>query len=232
MKNKHISYAIKRTIDISAALLAFVLLFPVILLTIILVRWQFGSPIVYVALRVGKDSRVFRLYKFRSMTNETDDSGELLPDEQRITRFGALLRKSSIDELPGLWNVLKGEMSLVGPRPFSSLYLHRYTEEQNRRHSVLPGITGWAQVNGRNSLSWEDKFRNDLWYIDNWSILLDLKILVKTVLLVFGRKDTSYEGYVSAPEFMGTLQKEPLKDSAENVANSAEGLPSQLSNRT
>jgi len=196
----------KRLIDIVLAGAALVALFPVILIVGMAIRHQFGSPIVYVALRVGKDSKIFRLYKFRSMTNDTDQTGNLLPDEMRITKFGSVLRKTSIDELPSLWNVLKGDMSLVGPRPFSSLYLNRYTPEQNRRHSVYPGITGWSQINGRNSLSWEDKFSYDLWYIDNWSHWLDFKIVCKTVLLVFSRKDTTYEGYVSAPEFLGTQQ--------------------------
>jgi lipopolysaccharide/colanic/teichoic acid biosynthesis glycosyltransferase len=194
---------VKHVLDRVVALCLLVALSPICLVVLVLVRIKLGSPAIYHALRVGKDSRVFILHKFRSMTNETDSNGDLLDDERRLTRFGQFLRSSSLDELPSLWNVIRGDLSLVGPRPFSSVYLGMYTPLQNRRHEVLPGITGLAQVSGRNDLSWPEKFGYDLEYVDNWSIVLDLKILIKTVGKVFGRKDISSEGHVTAPPFRG-----------------------------
>lgn len=215
MNRRNKSFALKRLLDVFCAATACLLLAPLLVLVALIIHWRLGSPVIYVALRVGKSSQIFKLYKFRSMTDECDETGQLLPDDFRITPLGRFLRKSSIDELPSLWNVLKGELSLVGPRPFSYLYLNRYTPEQNRRHCVTPGITGWSQINGRNSLTWEDKFKYDIWYIDNWSLWLDIRILFKTITLVFSRKNTSYDGFVSAPEFMGTLGQ--LKDANEDA---------------
>jgi lipopolysaccharide/colanic/teichoic acid biosynthesis glycosyltransferase len=150
------------------------------------------------------NGKIFLNYKFRTMRNLTDRQGRLLPDAERLTRFGRFLRSTSIDELPELFNVLRGEMSLVGPRPLLVQYLERYTEEQARRHNVLPGLTGWAQINGRNALSWEDKFRLDVWYVDHWSTWLDVKILVLTFWKVIQREGISQEGQATAQEFMGT----------------------------
>lgn len=166
-----------------------------------------GSPVVFKGERLGFKGKRFMLYKLRTMTNETGPNGQLLPDEKRLTRLGAWMRRLSIDELPGLINVLKGDMSIVGPRPFTSLYADRYTPAQFRRHNVKPGITGWSQINGRNTLSWEDKFEHDLWYIDHWSFMLDLKIIVLTGYKVISMKDVNHENHATAPEFLGTLQK-------------------------
>lgn len=195
---------LKRFFDFTAATAALVLLSPLLVAAMLLVRVRLGSPVIYRAERIGLGNRVFTLYKLRSMTDAADASGEPLPDEQRLTRLGAFLRKTSLDELPSLLNVLRGEMSLVGPRPFSSLYMGRYTTEQNRRHDVLPGITGWSQINGRNNLPWEERFALDLWYIDHWTFALDLKILALTVAQVITRRDVNTDGHVTSPEFMGT----------------------------
>jgi lipopolysaccharide/colanic/teichoic acid biosynthesis glycosyltransferase len=169
---------------------------------------SFGRPVVFTQARPGKDSRIFRLYKFRTMTDARDASGELLPDEVRLTRFGRFLRSTSLDELPELWNVLKGDMSLVGPRPLLVEYLDRYTAEQARRHEVRPGITGLAQVSGRNAISWEERLALDVWYVDNRSLWLDLKILAMTVWKVVRREGVSSEGHVTMPEFMGQRDDE------------------------
>ena len=203
----------KRVFDITISMFTLLVVSPVLLAVMLLARVKLGSPIIYKAKRVGENSKIFTLLKFRSMTNETDVNGIALPDEQRITKLGSFLRSSSIDELPSLLNVIKGDLSLVGPRPFSSLYVDRYTERQNRRHSVPPGITGWSQVNGRNSLSWEEKFELDLWYVENRSFYIDLKILFKTVAQVFSHEDISHDGYVSAPEFIGTSKQIHSNDS-------------------
>lgn len=162
-----------------------------------------GRPVLFRQTRPGLHGRPFVLYKFRTMTDARDEQGKLLPDEQRLTRLGRWLRATSLDELPELWNVLKGDMSLVGPRPLRMEYLTRYTAEQMRRHEVKPGLTGWAQVNGRNSLSWEEKFRRDVWYVDNWTLWLDFKILLRTVLVVFRREGISAPGHATAPKFIG-----------------------------
>jgi len=172
---------------------------------IALLVWKFhGRPILFRQVRPGYQGQPFTLYKFRTMTDARDAAGRLLSDEQRLTRFGRFLRATSLDELPELFNVLRGEMSLVGPRPLLMQYLERYTPEQARRHEVYPGITGWAQVNGRNALTWEDKFRLDVWYVDHWSLALDVKILLITLWKVLRREGISQPGHVTAEEFMGT----------------------------
>jgi lipopolysaccharide/colanic/teichoic acid biosynthesis glycosyltransferase len=163
-----------------------------------------GRPVLFRQTRPGYQGRPFELLKFRTMVDIRDESGKLLPDSERVTRLGRVLRTSSLDELPEFLNVLRGEMSLVGPRPLLMQYLTRYTPEQARRHEVLPGITGWAQVNGRNDLSWEDKFRLDVWYVEHWSLRLDLRILGMTFVKVLRREGISQEGYVSAEEFKGS----------------------------
>lgn len=197
----------KRLFDFCLALLALLLLAPIIAVVAVLVRLRLGSPVLFSQLRPGLHGQPFRMYKFRSMTSACDAQGVLLPDEQRLTRFGKWLRASSLDELPGLWSVLCGEMSLVGPRPLLMQYLPRYSPRQARRHEVRPGITGWAQVNGRNAISWEEKFELDVWYVEHQSWWLDLKILWLTVAKVLARKDVSAADHVTMPEFMGS-QKE------------------------
>ncbi len=197
---------IKRLCDIVAALLGLLILFPIFAFTAIAIYIRMGRPVVFTQPRPGKDNRIFTFYKFRTMTDERDAKGNLLPDEKRLTPFGEFLRQSSLDELPQLWNVLKGDMSFVGPRPLLVQYLDRYTPEQARRHNVKPGITGWAQINGRRLLDgcWEEKFRLDIWYIDNWSLWLDLKILVLTVFKVLKKENISQEGYATGEEFQGS----------------------------
>ena len=181
-----------------------ILLSPVIAAVAVLVWLKLGSPMLFRQQRPGLDGTPFTIFKFRTMTNARDVEGELLPDEQRITAFGQVLRRTSLDELPELINVLKGDMSLVGPRPLLMEYLDRYTPEQKRRHEVLPGITGLAQVSGRNHLSWEEKFALDVWYVDHCSAWLDLKILAMTFRVVFGGEGVSAPSSVTAPEFLGT----------------------------
>jgi lipopolysaccharide/colanic/teichoic acid biosynthesis glycosyltransferase len=194
----------KRIFDFTAAVLGLLLLSPVFLLVVVLVRFKLGSPIFFTQDRPGLNSKVFKMMKFRSMLDVKDKAGDLLPDEQRMTQFGAFLRSTSLDELPGLFNVLKGDMSLVGPRPLLVQYLPLYSEEQARRHHVRPGITGWAQVNGRNAISWEDKFILDVWYVDNQTFWLDIKILLLTVKKVFVREGISADGHVTIKPFTGT----------------------------
>ena len=203
----------KRLLDLIFGVLALALSMPVLAIVAVLVRLKLGTPVLFRQMRPGHHGRPFKMYKFRTMTDARDVNGELLPDEQRITPFGLALRRTSLDELPELINVLKGNMSFVGPRPLLMQYLDRYTEEQNRRHEVLPGITGLAQVSGRNTLSWEHKFDLDVWYVDHLSAWLDLKILALTVLAVLGGRGVSAPSYVSAPEFMGTTK--PAGDPAE-----------------
>lgn len=180
---------VKRALDIVLAGGALVVLSPVLAVTAVLVRTKLGSPVIFHQDRPGKDGKIFRLYKFRSMTDEKDENGNLLPDEVRLTAFGKKLRATSLDELPELWNILKGDMSVVGPRPLLVSYLPYYTEEERHRHDVRPGLTGWAQVNGRNNLTWEQKFAFDLEYVKNISLLWDIKIVVATVGKVFSRVD-------------------------------------------
>ena len=178
----------KRFFDIVLSLTALIVLSPVLLVVAVLVRVKLGSPVIFRQERPGKDEKIFRLYKFRSMTDARDENGELLPDEVRLTKFGRLLRSTSLDELPELWNILKGDMSIVGPRPLAVVYLPYYTEEERRRHDILPGLTGLAQVNGRNALSWEAKFAYDLDYVSHVSFLLDVRIVLLTVKKVFVRE--------------------------------------------
>jgi sugar transferase EpsL len=168
------------------------------------VRVVHGKPVLFKQVRPGYRSVLFPVYKFRTMTGARDPSGNLRPDEERLTRLGSFLRATSLDELPELFNVLSGQMSLVGPRPLFKQYLERYSKEQARRHEVLPGITGWAQVNGRNALTWDEKFKLDVWYVDHWSLGLDLKILLKTIGKVIKREGISQPGYATAEEFMGS----------------------------
>ena len=198
---------LKRLVDLLASILLLVLLSPILVILSIFVWLKLGRPVLFAQERPGLHGRIFKLYKFRSMRNAFDKNGQPLPDEQRLTRFGKFLRASSLDELPELFNVLKGEMSLVGPRPLLVAYLERYTPEQARRHDVLPGITGWAQVNGRNAISWEEKFKLDVWYVDHQSFWLDVKIMLMTLGKVFKREAISAPGSVTAPEFMGSEEK-------------------------
>lgn len=207
----------KRLFDLVVSLLLLILLSPILLLIALLIWITQGSPVLFRQQRPGYLGKPFICYKFRTMSDRRDENGHLLPDEQRLTRLGKFLRSTSLDELPELFNVLRGEMSLVGPRPLLMQYLERYTPEQARRHAVLPGITGWAQVNGRNALSWEEKFRLDVWYVDHWSFWLDLKILAQTVIKVLRREGISSEGYATAPEFMGSS----AEGSGENEEDSA-----------
>lgn len=194
----------KRLIDFVSALLLSVLLLPIFLLIALLVKLLIGSPVLFTQERPGLHGKPFHIRKFRTMTNRTDASGELLPDAERMTGFGAFLRSTSLDELPALWNVLAGEMSLVGPRPLLMEYLPLYTPEQNRRHDVRPGITGWAQVNGRNAIAWEDKFKLDVWYVDNHTLWLDLRIFLLTIKKVFAREGISAKDHVTVEKFTGS----------------------------
>jgi sugar transferase EpsL len=186
------------------ALIVLLVLSPVLLVLAILTRWKLGSPILFRQMRPGLHGKPFMMYKFRTMSDARDSAGNLLPDEQRMTRFGRFLRSTSLDELPELFNVLKGDMSLVGPRPLLLQYLERYTPEQARRHEVKPGITGWAQINGRNALSWEEKFALDVWYVDHQSLWLDIKILFLTLWKVLKREGITQAGEATMSEFMGT----------------------------
>lgn len=197
------SLMLKRLVDLVGAGLAIVLLSPLIAIVAYLVRRNLGSPIFFTQRRPGLNGKPFIMYKFRTMSDARDSEGKLLPDDQRLTRFGQFLRSTSLDELPELWNVIKGEMSLVGPRPLLMKYLELYTPEQARRHEVKPGITGWAQVNGRNALTWEEKFKLDVWYVDNWTLTLDLRILWLTLLKVVRRDGISAAGHATMPEFKG-----------------------------
>lgn len=194
----------KRLFDLILTLLGSVVALPLLLVVAVLVRWRHGAPVLFAQVRPGYKGQPFTLYKFRTMTDARDPAGNLRPDSERLTGFGRFLRAASLDELPELWNVLRGEMSLVGPRPLLMQYLERYTPEQARRMDVLPGITGWAQVNGRNNLSWESKFELDVWYVDHWSLGLDIKILFLTVWKVLRRADINEPGNATAREFMGT----------------------------
>lgn len=192
---------IKRTLDIILSLIALIILSPVLLILAVLIRIKLGNPIIFTQERAGKKGKPFTIYKFRTMTNAKDANGKLLPNAQRKTKFGNILRSTSLDELPELWNVLKGEMSLVGPRPLLLEYLPYYTQEQNKRHEVLPGITGWAQINGRNALKWDEKFELDVWYVKHQSLVLDIKILIKTVGKVIQRKNINQGEGHSATRF-------------------------------
>ena len=179
----------KRFFDIVLSLIALIVLSPVLLVVAVLVRVKLGSPVIFSQDRPGKDEKIFRLYKFRSMTDGRDENGELLPDEVRLTKFGRVLRSTSLDELPELWNILRGDMSIVGPRPLLVEYLPYYTEEERRRHGIRPGLTGLAQVNGRNACSWEQKFAYDLEYVEHYALVMDASVIFKTALKVVKRSD-------------------------------------------
>jgi sugar transferase EpsL len=194
----------KRVFDICVSLICLVVFSPILLIVTLLSKWKFGSPILFKQTRPGLDAAPFQILKFRTMTNARDPAGILLSDAQRLTRYGQFLRKTSIDELPALFNVLRGNMSLVGPRPLLMQYLPLYNAEQARRHLVRPGITGWAQVNGRNAISWEQKFEYDCYYVDHVSLWLDLKILAMTAFKVFKRDGISHQGEATMPFFTGS----------------------------
>jgi lipopolysaccharide/colanic/teichoic acid biosynthesis glycosyltransferase len=198
------SQSLKRLFDFVASAVLIILLAPLMLAVALVVRIKLGTPILFSQQRPGKDGKLFYLHKFRSMRDAVDAAGQPLPDSERLTAFGKLLRKTSLDELPELFNVLRGEMSLVGPRPLLAEYLPLYSAEQNRRHLVRPGITGWAQVNGRNSTSWDERFALDVWYVDHLSLHLDLQILSRTVLTVFAQEGVSAAGHVTMPKFTGS----------------------------
>jgi lipopolysaccharide/colanic/teichoic acid biosynthesis glycosyltransferase len=194
----------KRLLDLLLTLPGLVLISPILLIIAILVRWRLGSPVLFRQTRPGYKGQLFAVYKFRTMTDTRTESGQLLTDKERLSKLGQFLRSFSLDELPELFNVLRGEMSLVGPRPLLVQYLERYSAEQARRHDVLPGMTGWAQVNGRNALTWGDKFRFDVWYVDHWSFGLDLKILGITLWKALTREGISQPGHATAEEFLGS----------------------------
>ena len=201
---KRIYRIIKRIFDILVSGVGLILLSPLLLILSVLVRINLGAPVFFRQERPGLHEKIFLLYKFRSMKDAVDSRGNELPDEERLSKFGRILRASSLDELPELFNVLKGEMSLVGPRPLLVKYLDLYNAEQHRRHEVLPGITGWAQIHGRNAISWEEKFRLDVWYVDHWTPWLDLKILFMTVKKVFIHEGISAENQATMEEFKGS----------------------------
>jgi lipopolysaccharide/colanic/teichoic acid biosynthesis glycosyltransferase len=194
----------KRLFDWVAALIALIVFAPIILSVAVLVRYKLGSPVFFSQVRPGLDCKPFKMFKFRTMLDANDTEGNPLPDEQRLTSFGARLRSTSLDELPGLWNVLKGDMSLVGPRPLLMEYLPLYNAEQAKRHHVRPGVTGWAQVNGRNAIDWDEKFRLDVWYVEHRSFALDLKIIFLTIKKVLVRDGISAVGEATMTRFTGT----------------------------
>lgn len=201
---------IKRILDIISSLLAIIILSPLLgVLTVIGAFEMKGNPF-FTQERPGKDEKIFKLVKFRTMTNAKDKDGNLLSDAERLTKYGKFLRNTSLDELPELFNILKGDMSVIGPRPLLVKYLPRYNQHQHRRHEVRPGLSGWAQVNGRNAISWEDKFNYDVEYVDNYSIVMDVKILFMTILNVLKREGISSETSATMEEFMGTQEKEVL----------------------
>lgn len=194
----------KRALDLSLAVPALMALAPLGVVIAGITRVKLGAPVLFRQQRPGRNDEIFDLIKFRTMSDYRDRSGALLPDEQRLTSFGDFLRRTSLDELPTLWNVVRGDMSLVGPRPLLVRYLERYTPDQRRRHQVRPGITGWAQINGRNALSWDEKFALDLWYVENLSRRTDLAIHLQTVAQVLGQRGISAQGHATMPEFMGS----------------------------
>ena len=201
---------VKRFFDIVSSLIAIIILSPVLVITAILVKIKLGSPVLFKQERPGLNHEIFTLYKFRTMTDEKDENGELLPDEIRLTKFGRFLRNTSLDELPELINILKGDMSVIGPRPLLVQYIPLYNEHQARRSEVRPGLSGWAQVNGRNTVSWKDKFDMDVEYVDNYNLVMDIKILFMTVLNVLKREGISSETSATMEVFMGTPEKEEV----------------------
>ena len=198
---------VKRLFDIFSALSAGLLLFPLLLLTYLIVMVSLGRPVLFKQQRPGLNEIPFTLYKFRTMKMDTDGNNQLLPDEQRMSRVGKVLRKYSLDELPQLWNVLIGDISFVGPRPLLMDYLSLYSDEQRRRHDVRPGLTGWAQIHGRNDVSWSEKFKLDVWYVDNQSFLLDLIIIWKTLIIVVAGMGTNQAGHVTVERFTGNVER-------------------------
>ncbi len=199
------SDCLKRLFDLLFSLFLLVLLLPLFILLAVLVYIDLGSPVLFRQQRPGLQGKPFTFYKFRTMNNGTNENGRLMPDENRLTGFGRFLRGTSLDELPQLFNVIRGDMSLVGPRPLLMEYLDLYTDEQMRRHEVRPGITGWAQVNGRNAITWEEKFSLDLWYVDNRSFLLDIRIILLTIARIIGREGINQEGVATAEKFKGSI---------------------------
>lgn len=203
MENKNIKLIIKRTFDIVFSLIGIVLSLPIILVCGILIRVNLGNPIFFKQTRVGKDNKKFEMIKLRTMKDSYDKNGVLLPDCERMTKLGSILRNLSIDELPEFINILKGDMSFVGPRPLLVEYLNLYNERQIRRHDVIPGLTGWAQINGRNNLSWKEKFELDIWYVENWSLYLDMKIIFLTFYKVIKKDGINQEGQATVEDFNG-----------------------------
>lgn len=204
MSKKKNRIFIKRILDICVALGLLIVLFPVIVIVAVLVKTKLGSPIIFTQERVGKDNKIFKMVKFRTMKECIDKDGNILPDEERLTSFGKKLRSSSLDELPELINILKGDMSLVGPRPLLVDYLPLYSKEQIRRHEVLPGLTGWAQINGRNSIKWKKKFELDVWYVENWNLKLDIKIIFLTIIKVFKMDGINQNAEITMERFNGS----------------------------
>lgn len=202
----------KRLFDVVFSLLGLLILFPVILIVAWRVRKKLGSPVLFKQERPGLHGKSFHMIKFRTMRDAVDSNGRPLPDSERMTPFGRFLRSSSLDELPELWNVLKGDMSLVGPRPLLMQYLPLYSEEQRRRHEVKPGVTGWAQINGRNSLSWDEKFKLDVWYVDNHTLWLDIKILFLTIKKVLIKEGISQENNATMEAFTGSIEQKRTTD--------------------
>ena len=215
MSARGIQLVIKRLGDIVISTTCLLFVSPVFAILAVLVRLKLGTPVLFCQQRPGLHGQPFVIFKFRTMTNACDADGKLLPDSERLPPFGGFLRSTSLDELPELINVFVGKMSLVGPRPLMMKYLGRYTAEQARRHEVKPGITGWAQINGRNTATWEDKFRLDVWYVDNWSLWLDTKILLRSVLAVLKRENVTQDGRATVDEFMGT--EATSRSDSENV---------------
>ena len=201
----------KRAFDLLFSALVLVFLLPILSLLAIVVYFRLGSPILFAQERPGYGGKPFTIYKFRTLKDSRDNSGNLLPDAERIDRFGSLLRSTSLDELPELWNVLMGDMSIVGPRPLLMEYLPLYSVQQARRHEVRPGITGWAQVRGRNSLGWDEKFQLDVWYVDNRTFILDLKIIWETIFTVLGRQGVTQEGHVTMERFRGNNNQDECR---------------------
>lgn len=208
MAKKHTFYEkyVKRALDVILSFSALMFLALPMLVVAVLVRIKLGSPVIFCQERPGKNEKIFKLYKFRTMTDARDENGDLLPDEVRLTKFGKLLRSTSLDELPELWNILKGEMSIVGPRPLLVKYLPLYNEEQKHRHDVRPGLTGWAQAHGRNLQSWEERFEHDVWYVNNVSFITDIKVIFLTIGCVLGKKGISSATSVTMEEFTGTKE--------------------------
>jgi sugar transferase EpsL len=194
----------KRVFDLLTATILLLMMLPVLCIVALTVRVKLGSPIIFVQKRIGLNESEFRIYKFRTMNNAVGSDGKLLPDETRLTSFGKFLRSTSLDELPQLWCVLRGELSLVGPRPLLPQYLERYSDTQRMRHLVMPGITGWAQINGRNDTTWEDRLDKDVWYVKNWSFRIDLKILLLTIVRVWKRSGINAKGSATMSEFTGS----------------------------